>query len=324
MYISYSNGMDFKNMQYMLAIEHYKNITKAAEALYITQSGLSQQLAKEEEDIGTPLFVRTKNEIRPTEAGKIYLENARRILKATQNMRTQIQDLSQNPTGTISLGLPFEHGIDLFIGISHAFNSKYPNVSITLVEQTVKEMQDGIKSDKTDLAFVMLKNTPPDDFEYIHLCTERLILGVPSSHPLAQKKKPEGALLPTVSLKDFANENFALMFSGSTMRQVIDPLFSDANITPNVHYETLMNNALSRLVRKGLACTILPQSYATKDDNVSWFYLENDPHWEWYIIYSKSRSLGIADQYFLKLASEYAKNAYNHWLVHGIGLPDNS
>jgi DNA-binding transcriptional LysR family regulator len=92
--------MNFKILEYIVAIAETGNVTKAAERLFISQSGLNQQLIKLETELGTPLFHRSKKEMRPTHAGRIYIENARRILKMAQNCVSQINDLSDNPCGT--------------------------------------------------------------------------------------------------------------------------------------------------------------------------------------------------------------------------------
>lgn len=314
--------MDFKTLEYIIAIADTGNVTKAAERLFISQSGLNQQLLKIEASIGTPLFYRSKKEMRPTHAGMIYIENARRILKMAQNCLTQIHDLAENPQGTISFGLPYEHGADLFISISQEFNRHFPNVSITLLEQTVKEMEDKIRTDQLDMAFIMTNRKPsPRYFDFVHLCTEKLVLGIPKKHPLAQYAAPPGRPLATMELERLKNTRFALMFSGSTMRDVIDPLFENAGFFPDIRYETHMNNVLYRLVQKGLCSTIIPQSYAQKSSDSAWFYLDGMPQWDWYIIFSKTRVLSSADKFLIRLALDYAQNIKDYWNIHNIGSP---
>lgn len=314
--------MDFKLLEYIVAIADYGSVTKAAEALYISQSGLNQQLIKVEKSLGTALFYRTKKEMRLTLAGTIYIANARRILKMAQNCVTQIQDLSDNPCGTISYGLPFEHGVDLFLNVSEEFSKRYPNVSISLMEQTVKHMLEKVQTDQLDMAFVMMNEKPSShDFDYIHLCTEKLVLGLPIKHHLAQFAAPPNMPLKTMELERLKDDKFAFMFAGSTMRNIIDPLFEEAGYAPDIRYETLMNNALYRLVDKGLCCTIMPQSYARKSKNSAWFYLEQNPHWEWYIIFSKTRVLSSADKYLIDLSRTYAERMKEYWDKNDIGTP---
>ena len=176
--------MNFKILGYIVAIAETGSVTKAAERLFISQSGLNQQLIKLEAELGTPLFHRSKKEMRPTHAGRIYIENARRM--------------SENPRGTISFGLPYEHGADLFISIAKAFSHAFPNVAITLTEQNVREMENNVQTDRLDLAFVMVKDKPSSRyFDCVHLCTERLVLGIPRKHPMAQYAAPTGKPLNT-------------------------------------------------------------------------------------------------------------------------------
>ncbi len=75
------DDMDTKQIEYILKIAEENNITKAADKLYITQSALNQQLLKLEKELGTPLFHRSRVNWRPTEAGEVYLRNARQILR---------------------------------------------------------------------------------------------------------------------------------------------------------------------------------------------------------------------------------------------------
>ena len=84
--------MDVKLLEYMIAIADCGNITKAAESLFITQSGLNQQLIRLENELNTQLFYRTKRHLHLTQAGKIYIDNAREILKIKKNTYTTIQD----------------------------------------------------------------------------------------------------------------------------------------------------------------------------------------------------------------------------------------
>ena len=73
--------MDVKYLNYILAIANRHNMTKAAEDLFVSQSSLSQYLSRLEQELGTPLFVRSKNELSLTPAGTLYVEAAKRSSK---------------------------------------------------------------------------------------------------------------------------------------------------------------------------------------------------------------------------------------------------
>ena len=76
--------MDTRQMEYIIQISEERSITKAAEKLFITQSALNQQLLRLEKELGAPLFHRSKVDMRPTEIGQVYLDNAREILRIKQ------------------------------------------------------------------------------------------------------------------------------------------------------------------------------------------------------------------------------------------------
>lgn len=73
--------MDLKQVEYILKIAEENNITRAAEKLFITQSALNQQLLKLERELDTPLFYRSRTNWRPTEAGEVYIRNAKELLR---------------------------------------------------------------------------------------------------------------------------------------------------------------------------------------------------------------------------------------------------
>ena len=106
--------MELRQLEYMIAIADHGSISKAAESLFITQSGLNQQLIKLEQELGIQLFYRDKHHLQVTAAGRIYVENAREIMKIKKNTYNILSDMKNNTVGEITLGLTLEHGIDLF------------------------------------------------------------------------------------------------------------------------------------------------------------------------------------------------------------------
>ena len=83
--------MDLKQLEYIVTIAEKGNISKAAESLFISQSGLNQYLIKLEKDLGVRLFDRNKHFLRPTQAGKIYVKNAIEILKIQRNTYSMLE-----------------------------------------------------------------------------------------------------------------------------------------------------------------------------------------------------------------------------------------
>ena len=85
--------MDFRELQFITAIARHQNITKAAEALYITQPALSKFLASLENELGLKLFDRVDRKYIPTYAGGRYLEYARTILDTKASLDSELADI---------------------------------------------------------------------------------------------------------------------------------------------------------------------------------------------------------------------------------------
>lgn len=129
----------------------------------------------------------------------------------------------------------------------------------------------------------MLRESERINLEYIKLFDEDLILGVPKNHPEAARANPFGLPLATTDLKRFYDSKFSLIFSASTMRQLIDPLFQQAGYKPQILIETAMNHALIQLVSKGFCCTIVPYSRMLNSPyslDCAWFRLPGRPSWQ--------------------------------------------
>ena len=88
--------MDFKELEYVLVIAQEKNISKAAERLYVSQPALSRFLLKLEERLGTDLFVRKNRQYIPTCAGNLYLDMARKILETKQDFDMNLKQLLES------------------------------------------------------------------------------------------------------------------------------------------------------------------------------------------------------------------------------------
>lgn len=279
--------MDLKQLEYIIAIEDYGNVTAAADHLFLTPSALNQQLIKLEGELGLSLFVRNYRRMEPTAAGRVYLENARRILEIKQNTYSALGDMAGRYDGEYRLGIPFEHGVEAILDCYMPFQKKYPNVHLICREGMVGWQIKQVQAGTLDVGFVLLTNKPQTDDQYFQLSEENLLLGMPISHPLAHlalDSKEEYPMIDLVLLKD---DSFALMQSLSTQRQRIDPLFQAAGYTPKIIMESSQNRAVRNMAAKQSCCCIIPQTYATDRNNLVWFSLPTYPRFTFYAMLKK-------------------------------------
>lgn len=184
--------MDTRQIEYILQIAEENNITKAAEKLFITQSALNQQLLKLERELGTPLFQRTKNKWCLTDAGRIYVEGARKMMQIKKDTYNQLYDVSLLRKGLLNIGLCPGRGLDMFTAIYPELHRSMPNLTIRPLEMRVAPQQAAIAAGDLDVGFQVLSRSDWQKNQYEVLGSEELIAIIPAVHPVAQKAAPPG------------------------------------------------------------------------------------------------------------------------------------
>ncbi len=302
--------MNFRVIEYIDAIGRYGNMSDAARELFITSSALNQQLLKTERELGVQLFTRAKHKLIPTEAGEICIRGIREMLSVWEDTQAEIQDVSSCVKGLFKIGLPYDHGSEVFARVWPLFHKEYSGVRIQCYQMLVPELLAMVRSAEIDAAFLL--GGKPEEWtgiEYLPLSSENLLLGLPNGHPYLSDKEKSTAPLPAPDLAKFKDDSFALCLKRSTMRtQLIDPLFQSAGFSPNVMVESGLNGFLERLAVDGLCSTIIPQSQVSDHENITWFYLPGSPRFHFGIGYAKGFRLNRAMRCFIELAKEDAKN----------------
>ena len=302
--------MDLKQLEYIVTIAESSSVSDAAQRLFISQSGLNQQLVKLERDLGVQLFERGKRHFHITRAGEIYVQNAREILKIKRNTYAELSEIRNDMSGEISLGLTHEHGIDIFTGIYPEFHEKYPGIRFHLLEQMVAEQERLIQDGRLDCGILMMDENREMNFEMELLYCEDLVLGLPLSHPAAKYAAPWGEVPTVIDLRYFKEDTFSLIFASSTMREVLDPFFERAGFVPKILIETAMNHALVQMVSRGFCCTVLPHSRILANPiakNCAWFRIKGNPHWGVYLARRPNTRMSAAYRYLHELAIRYGE-----------------
>ena len=299
--------MNLKEIEYIVKIAEECNVTRAAEKLYLTPSALNRQLLHLEREIGTQLFHRSRNGWTPTEAGKIYLDTAREMLRMKKETYHRLQDIVNSQKGTLSIGFPPERGTSMFTSVYPLFHRQYPDIVINVVEANVRRQQQLISRGEIDVGFVTLRDSQRTNDDYIPICTEELVLALPSDHP-ACKKAVSGSIspYPELSVNEVRYEPFALMYKESTVYECIDAIFRQAGFFPNVLFETARACTIMDMVAAKLCCGIIPNSDSLPHiDGVSLFSLPGHPSWDIMAVVRKGSYLTRPAKQFISLASEY-------------------
>lgn len=297
--------MDLKQLEYIVEIAKEKNITHAAEKLFISQSALNQQLLKLEKELGAQLFHRSRTDWHLTEVGEIYVENAKRILDIQKDTYNKIYDCIESHKRKLTIGLTAGRGIELFTSIFKEFQELHPNVIVEPIEMSVYNQQEKIDKNELDIGFMTLSTSQRTKDNYIVLYSEEMVLITSKKHPLVKTHNPK----EPVDLNTLKKEPFVFMNKKSTNRDVIDQIFKDAGFEPNILFETTYTSSIVRAVEYDLCCAVVPQYY-TKQENsdLAHFRIKGFPSWDVAVSYKKGSYLSKPAKTFIELARKFWEN----------------
>ena len=248
--------MNIKQAQYIQTIANEGSITAAAKKLYISQPSLSQMVRQVEKELGVTLFDRTSLPLRLTYAGEKYLECAHTMIVATDRLENQLQDIRQENSGHLRLGISVQRGMRILPLAMSKFIARYPNVSLELRETGSVRMEDLLRYGEIDLAFAALESTSARfDYKLIEKETTGILVG--RSSKLAERFE-SGTAIP---LKEAKNEQFVSLKQGHSIRVVQDQLFRMLDIDPKILMEVDSLEMAKRVTVSCGACMLCPDIY---------------------------------------------------------------
>lgn len=303
--------MNLKEIEYIVTIAEEQKLNCAAEKLFVTPSALTQQVANLEREIGAPLFYRSRNGWTPTEAGNIYLTSAREILQIRSETDKRLQDLVNARRGTLTVGITSEHGSSMFTHIYPLFHQDYPEVTINIYENNVRDQQQMLRNGELDLAFLTLSEEQRTDDIYTPLAKEELLLAIPAGHLACQyARKTEKSRYAELDISILHNDPFAMMYKQSTMFRMLAAHFESCGFSPRTLFYTQRSVNALEMVSANICCTVVPAFFAagahrSTFDNVAFFSMPSHPVWDITVSCKRGSYLTDAAHAFIKLAKDY-------------------
>ena len=220
---------------YIRHIAKTRTISAAADELGISQPALSTRLKRIEEDLGAPLFDRSRTPLVLTEAGKAYLDYADKVDLLDRELEARISDLANLKVGKVVIGGASSFNRAYLPTALATFSSTYPGVEIEVVEDTVPNLSAAAIGGRIDL---IITPSPPaeSDFELDVLCSEKALLCVPRSWSLVSElpESPSGSYVfvdpdDITALKDAP---FIMLHPDQQVGQMMRALFERCNFNP--------------------------------------------------------------------------------------------
>lgn len=187
-----------RQLRFFVTTADLGHITRASEALHISQPALTRALAAFEAQIGTPLFARTTRRLALSPEGARFLPLARRLLQDLDEAMDVLHARSRALQGRISLAVGSAFGCTVLPGVLAAFARQHPRVRVTVVESYGEGITRMVRTGEVDLGI----GTPIGDIESLHCrCLLMAPLGVvfnADHHPVARGSAQELARLPVL------------------------------------------------------------------------------------------------------------------------------
>lgn len=247
--------MDIRDLQCVLEVVRWKSFTKAADALHITQPTISKTIKNLEDELGVPLFIRNKKGMELTDAGQIMIHRAQEIVHSFDSLTAELNDLSQLKKGSIRIGLPPMAGSSFFPGVMSGFRERYPSITVQMMEEGSKKLEEEVAAGNLDAAVVMLPIGAGDILDTFPFVDEKLKLVVHPQHSLADRQQ-------TV-LAELAEESFILFREDFALHDRILAECSRAGFQPRVLVESSQWDFIVEMAAGGLGIGLLPETICT-------------------------------------------------------------
>lgn len=224
--------MDFAKMNAFVMVADTMSFSKAADALYKSQSVLSRQIKSFEEELGVTLFNRTTKAVALTQEGKILYEGFKKILDCYEETLQSAQAAADGYSGVLRVGIPAGQLLnDNYLPFLDGFKQKYPDVYINLRADNLYNLRKMIVDDNLDVILAR-KSDFGDEIgaQNIEIGRAKVILAISRSHRLAEKKASE------LKLSDFKNDYFLAhpYRETPTNKRVIEKLCAASGFVPKI------------------------------------------------------------------------------------------
>jgi LysR family hca operon transcriptional activator len=207
--------MELRHLRYFVAVAEEGSLTLAAERrLHTAQPSLSRQIRDLEQEVGTPLLIRSTRGVELTDAGKVFLEHARLALAQVSAAREMARRAAKPLKPILAVGFLSGQEVNWLAETTRILGSDLRNIEMTVSSENSPELAEGLVIGRLDVAFLRREPNRPS-LDYIKVATEPFVAVMPSDHRLTSFKR--------VDVRELAGE---LFIGGSNiagpMRQAIE------------------------------------------------------------------------------------------------------
>ena len=241
--------MNLQYLKYFYAIARTGSFVKAAEELNYAQSNLSARIRQLEQELGTPLFVRSKKGVTLTEKGQQLLPYAQQLLALSYEAESLVSS-SEIQTRFLRIGAMESSAITFLPSILADFHRQVPEVKLSLSTGISRTLTESVRNYEMDCAFVAGKLMDEDlNFRYVR--DEELVI-------ISEKTVESDS-----SWKDMLGESILVFPQGCSYRQRLESIIEAQGMLPGETLEFSSLGSILASVAAGMGIAIFPRSVAS-------------------------------------------------------------
>lgn len=238
--------MDITKYEVLLRAVDCGSLTRAAEEMGYTQSGISHMMKSLESEVGFPVLVRSRSGVSLTKGGETILPYIRTIVNANNHLTQNISQLNGLDTGSITIGEFASISVSWMPHIIDAFHRDYPNITLHLIEGSTQELEQLFDENRLDIGFLSFQ--PHMRFDWYPLKRDPLQAILPPDHPSAK--------LERYPISAFQHESLVIPSLGKDYD--VMRVLREADVHPVCPFSTMDDYAAIAMVEKGLCVSLCP------------------------------------------------------------------
>ena len=246
--------LDVKRLNILREVVSHGSFSGAADALYLSQSAVSQQIATLEREVGMTLLERARGGTKPTDAGRVLVEHADAAICRLEEAERELQAIAGLEGGEVRIASFPSASATLLTQAVSDFARRHPKVRLAVADAEPEESVPRLRAGELDVAvtFDYPGTVAPQerDLDHTLLLTEALYVAMPENHPLAKGSK--------VDMKDLAEEPWLSGSTPSSCSLILRSACLDAGFEPRIAFESDDYHVLQGFIAEGLGVTLLP------------------------------------------------------------------
>lgn len=247
--------MELRHLIYFIAVAEEMHFGRAAKRLNISQPPLSQQIRRLEEEIGVRLFDRTRRSVEITPAGRVFLDEARRIVALSEEAVRRTVRAEKGEIGRLAIGFIGSANYSVLPHVIREFRKRFQNVELSLAEMNTSHQLEALHGGRIQVGFLR----PPRGIEGEGLAVEPvfrepLMAAVPRNHPLKGET--------SVTWRMLAKESYIMIprQRGPGFFDHMIALCQREGFSPNIVLEASQFHTVIGLVAAGIGIAVVPAS----------------------------------------------------------------